>query len=72
LVETFISLCPFIQWSMVCIGSRAARFFFGATYQNGENVPNDDKINQMVILIIYKMVIKIPNGHKMNQMTRLF
>jgi hypothetical protein len=28
------------------VGSRAARFFFVETYQNGKNIPNDHKLYQ--------------------------
>jgi hypothetical protein len=35
---------------------QGCQIFLGAIYQNGKNIPNDNKI--------YQMAVKRPNGHK--------
>jgi hypothetical protein len=49
------------------VPSRVTRFFLDQhTYQNGKNIPNGQKMNQMATKLT-KWQQNIPNGHKIYQ-----
>jgi hypothetical protein len=46
--------------------NQGCQMFLATTYQNGKNIPNDQKMNQMAIKYT-KWPKNIPNGHKIYQ-----